>query len=81
GWPESVEADHVLVGALVYREQFWIATTLRVASMLLLELKTALETLTKRITPTGPHATRRRGIVPVHAPGLPKVFVCVPPLA
>jgi len=28
-----------LVGALVYREQFWIATTVTVASMLLLELK------------------------------------------
>ena len=38
-----------LVGALVYREQFWIATTLTVASMLLLELKAALEGLTKRI--------------------------------
>jgi len=36
-----------LVGALVYREQFWIATTLSVAGMLLLELKTALENLTK----------------------------------
>lgn len=40
-----------LVGALVYREQFWIATTLTVASMLLLELKAALEGLTKRIAP------------------------------
>lgn len=40
-----------LVGALVYREQFWIATTLTVASMLLLELKEALEGLTKRIAP------------------------------
>src|ERR1035437_5370589 len=38
-----------LVGALVYREQFWIATTVSVASMLLLELKVALEGLTKRI--------------------------------
>ena len=38
-------------GALVYREQFWIATTLTVASMLLLELKTTLEGLTKRIDP------------------------------
>ena len=38
-----------LVGALVYREQFWIATTVSVASMLLLELKTVLEGLTKRI--------------------------------
>jgi uncharacterized membrane protein (DUF4010 family) len=38
-----------LVGALVYREQFWIATTVSVASMLLLELKAVLEGLTKRI--------------------------------
>jgi uncharacterized membrane protein (DUF4010 family) len=38
-----------VVGALVYHEQFWIATTLSVASMLLLELKAALESLTKRI--------------------------------
>jgi uncharacterized membrane protein (DUF4010 family) len=37
-----------LVGALVYKEQFWIATTLSVASMLLLELKAALENLAKR---------------------------------
>ena len=40
-----------LVGALVYREQYWIATTLSVASMLLLELKVVLESLTKRIAP------------------------------
>jgi uncharacterized membrane protein (DUF4010 family) len=40
-----------LVGALVYHEQFWIATTLSVASMLLLEMKTALESLTKRFAP------------------------------
>jgi len=38
-----------LAGALVYREQFWIATTISVASMLLLELKAVLEGLTKRI--------------------------------
>src|ERR1019366_2029630 len=38
-----------VAAALVYREQFWIATTLTVASMLLLELKTALEGLTKRV--------------------------------
>ena len=38
-----------LVGALVYREMFWIATTLTVASVLLLELKTRLEDLAKRI--------------------------------
>ena len=36
---------------LVYREEFWIATTLTVASMLLLELKATLEGLTQRIAP------------------------------
>jgi uncharacterized membrane protein (DUF4010 family) len=40
-----------VAAALIYREQFWIATTLTVASMLLLELKTTLEGLTKRIAP------------------------------
>jgi uncharacterized membrane protein (DUF4010 family) len=40
-----------LVGALVYREQYWIATTIAVASMLLLELKSALEGLTIRVAP------------------------------
>ncbi len=40
-----------VAAALVYREQFWIATTLTVASMMLLELKGALEGLTKRIAP------------------------------
>ena len=40
-----------LVGALVYHEQFWIATTLCVASVFLLELKGALEGLTKRVPP------------------------------
>jgi uncharacterized membrane protein (DUF4010 family) len=40
-----------IAAALVYREQFWIATTLTVASMLLLELKGALEGLTQRIAP------------------------------
>lgn len=40
-----------LVGALVERDQLWIATTISVASMLLLELKTALEGLTTRIVP------------------------------
>ena len=38
-----------VAAALVYREQFWIATTLTVASMMLLELKTVLEGLTKRV--------------------------------
>jgi uncharacterized membrane protein (DUF4010 family) len=40
-----------LVGALVYREQYWIATALTVASLFLLELKVGLEGLTKRIPP------------------------------
>ena len=40
-----------LVGVLVYKELFWIATTLSVVSMLLLELKFALENLTKRMPP------------------------------
>jgi len=38
-----------VAAALVYREQFWIATTLTVASVMLLELKAALEGLTRRI--------------------------------
>ena len=40
-----------LVGALVAREHFWIATTLSVAGLFLLELKVALEGLTTRIAP------------------------------
>jgi uncharacterized membrane protein (DUF4010 family) len=40
-----------LVGALVFHDYFWIATTLTVASILLLELKEVLEGLTKRISP------------------------------
>jgi uncharacterized membrane protein (DUF4010 family) len=40
-----------IVGGLVYQGHFWIATALSVASALLLELKTALEGLTKRIAP------------------------------
>jgi uncharacterized membrane protein (DUF4010 family) len=40
-----------LIGALVFREQYWIATTLAVAAILLLELKAALESLTTRIAP------------------------------
>jgi uncharacterized membrane protein (DUF4010 family) len=39
-----------LVGVLVSHEQFWIAATISVASMLLLELKVGLEGLTKRIS-------------------------------
>jgi uncharacterized membrane protein (DUF4010 family) len=40
-----------LVGALVCHDYFWIATTLIVASMLLLALKEALEGLTRKISP------------------------------
>ncbi|MGH9453824.1 MAG: MgtC/SapB family protein [Terriglobia bacterium] len=40
-----------LLGALVYDGHFWIATTLGVACVLLLELKTALESLTQRFPP------------------------------
>jgi len=40
-----------VVGGLVYQGHFWIATTLSVASALLLELKTALEGFSKRIVP------------------------------
>jgi len=38
-----------LMGALVYRDQFWIATTVTVATVLLLEFKAVLEGLSKRI--------------------------------
>jgi uncharacterized membrane protein (DUF4010 family) len=40
-----------LVGVLVARDQFWIATTLSITGLFLLELKAALEGLTKRIAP------------------------------
>ncbi|MGA2004005.1 MAG: MgtC/SapB family protein [Terriglobales bacterium] len=40
-----------LVGALVCYDHLWIATTLSVASILLLELKTALEKLASRAAP------------------------------
>jgi uncharacterized membrane protein (DUF4010 family) len=40
-----------LIGALVARDQFWIAATVGVTSMILLELKTALEGLAQRIAP------------------------------
>jgi uncharacterized membrane protein (DUF4010 family) len=38
-----------VIGALVWREQYWIATTLAVVGVLLLELKSALEALSKRV--------------------------------
>lgn len=40
-----------LVGALIYYDHFWIATTLGVASLLLLDLKTALEKLASHVAP------------------------------
>jgi uncharacterized membrane protein (DUF4010 family) len=40
-----------LVGALVFYQHFWIATTLSVASLLLLELKAGLEKLASRTAP------------------------------
>ena len=40
-----------LVGALIYYDHLWIATTMGVASLLLLDLKTALEKLAARIAP------------------------------
>ncbi len=41
-----------LVGALVFYNHIWIATTLSVVSLLLLELKSGLENLAKRAAPT-----------------------------
>jgi uncharacterized membrane protein (DUF4010 family) len=41
-----------LVGALVYHQMLWVATTLTVASILLLALKVGLEDLAKRIATT-----------------------------
>ncbi len=40
-----------VAAALVYRDQFWVATTVTVAGIILLELKTTLEGLTKTIVP------------------------------
>jgi len=40
-----------LVGALVYYDHYWIATTLTVASLLFLELKVGLEKLATRAAP------------------------------
>ncbi len=41
-----------LMGVLVYHQMFWIATTLTVSSIILLELKAGLENLAKRIETT-----------------------------
>src|SRR5260370_41055800 len=38
-----------LVGVTIYHGQFWIATTIAVTSVLLLEWKTALENLSRRL--------------------------------
>jgi len=40
-----------LVGSLIYYEHFWMATAISVASLLLLELKVALERLASRTAP------------------------------
>lgn len=40
-----------LLGALVYHEQLWIATTITIISMFLLELKVKLEGLTRTVPP------------------------------
>jgi len=40
-----------VIGALVYHDQLWIATTLAVISMFLLELKTTLEGLSQKVPP------------------------------
>jgi len=37
------------IGALVWREQYWVATTITVLGVALLELKAVLENLTKRV--------------------------------
>jgi uncharacterized membrane protein (DUF4010 family) len=37
------------IGALVWREEYWMATTIGVIAVVLLELKSALENLTKRV--------------------------------
>ncbi|MCM1981935.1 MgtC/SapB family protein [Lyngbya confervoides] len=41
-----------IVGALVYYEHFWIASSLAIASLILLELKSFLETLARRFSET-----------------------------
>lgn len=41
-----------LVGALVFKGEYWIATTLVVIQLFLLELKTGLEGMAKRLAPT-----------------------------
>jgi uncharacterized membrane protein (DUF4010 family) len=38
-----------VIGALVWREEYWVATTLTVLAVALLELKTALESLARRV--------------------------------
>ena len=38
-----------VIGALVYQEQYWIATTITVVGVALLEMKTFLENMTKRV--------------------------------
>ncbi|WP_176465287.1 MgtC/SapB family protein [Pseudomonas sp. Irchel s3b6] len=49
---EMIGLATYLVGALVYHDMFWLATALTVSSIILLELKTQLENLAKRIETT-----------------------------
>lgn len=48
---EIVGLATYLLGALVYYEHFWIASTLAIASLILLELKSFLEGLARRFSP------------------------------
>ncbi|GBF80770.1 MgtC/SapB family protein [Aphanothece sacrum] len=48
---EMVALTTYLVGALVYHNQFWMASTLVITSLLLLELKSVLEGLTQKFSP------------------------------
>jgi uncharacterized membrane protein (DUF4010 family) len=48
---EAAGLTTYLVGALVYGEHYWVATAIAIISVILLELKTALEGLTQRFSP------------------------------
>jgi uncharacterized membrane protein (DUF4010 family) len=47
---EMVGLATYLIGALVYHEYFWVASTLAIASLILLELKSFLEGLARRFS-------------------------------
>jgi uncharacterized membrane protein (DUF4010 family) len=47
---EIVGLATYLIGALVYHEYFWVASTLAIASLILLELKSFLENLARRFS-------------------------------